>query len=67
MPHRSGARRRFGNRGTAGATSWSSLVGHWGGGAYGMTDASTETAIRLAARTEALALDPVYAGREWPD
>ena len=32
-------------------------------GAYGIADATTEEAIRLAARTEALALDPVYAGK----
>jgi len=32
-------------------------------GAYGIADVTTEEAIRLAARTEALTLDPVYAGK----
>lgn len=35
----------------------------WSAGAYGVADETTEEAIRLAARTEALALDPVYAGK----
>ncbi len=32
-------------------------------GAYGVADATTEDAIRVAARCEALALDPVYSGK----
>jgi L-cysteate sulfo-lyase len=32
-------------------------------GAYGLADATTEEAIRLAARLEGLALDPVYSGK----
>jgi L-cysteate sulfo-lyase len=32
-------------------------------GAYGGTDEATEEAVRLAARCEALALDPVYTGK----
>jgi L-cysteate sulfo-lyase len=39
------------------------VAGDWSAGAYGVADGSTEEAIRLAARTEALALDPVYAGK----
>ncbi len=39
------------------------VAGEWSAGAYGVADESTEAAIRLAARTEALALDPVYAGK----
>jgi L-cysteate sulfo-lyase len=35
----------------------------WSGPAYGEPDASTEEAIRLAARLEGLALDPVYTGK----
>ncbi len=35
----------------------------WSAGAYGVADDTTEEAIRLAARCEALALDPVYAGK----
>ena len=35
----------------------------WSAGAYGVPDAATGEAIRLAARTEALALDPVYTGK----
>lgn len=35
----------------------------WGGPAYGMPSATTEEAIRLAARLEGLALDPVYSGK----
>lgn len=35
----------------------------WSASAYGLADQTTEEAIRLAARTEALALDPVYAGK----
>ncbi len=36
---------------------------NWSAGAYGVADADTEAAIRLTARCEALALDPVYAGK----
>ena len=39
------------------------VAGDWCGPAYGVPDAATEEAIRLAARMEALALDPVYAGK----
>lgn len=39
------------------------VVGDWCGPAYGETDARTEDAIRLAARLEGLALDPVYSGK----
>lgn len=39
------------------------VAGDWCGPAYGVPDAATEEAIRLAARLEALALDPVYAGK----
>jgi L-cysteate sulfo-lyase len=39
------------------------VVGDWCGPAYGMPDATTDEAIRLAARLEGLALDPVYAGK----
>ena len=35
----------------------------WSAGAYGIADTTTHEAIRLAARTEALALDPVYTGK----
>ncbi len=35
----------------------------WSGPSYGVADATTEEAIRLAARTEGLALDPVYSGK----
>jgi L-cysteate sulfo-lyase len=35
----------------------------WSGPAYGVADATTEEAIRLAARLEGLALDPVYSGK----
>ena len=35
----------------------------WSAGAYGVADAATEEAIRLAARLEGLALDPVYTGK----
>lgn len=35
----------------------------WSGPAYGVADAATEEAIRLAARVEGLALDPVYSGK----
>lgn len=35
----------------------------WSGPAYGMADASTEEAIRLAARCEGLIVDPVYSGK----
>ena len=39
------------------------VAGDWSAGGYGVADGSTEEAIRLAARTEALALDPVYTGK----
>src|SRR3954454_5719052 len=39
------------------------VAGDWSAGVYGVADGSTEEAIRLAARTEALVLDPVYAGK----
>jgi L-cysteate sulfo-lyase len=39
------------------------VAGDWSAGAYGVADATTEEAIRLTARMEALALDPVYAGK----
>lgn len=39
------------------------VAGDWSGPAYGVADASTEEAIRLAARLEGLALDPVYSGK----
>ena len=39
------------------------VAAKWGAGAYGVADATTEEAIRLAARYEALALDPVYSGK----
>ncbi len=39
------------------------VAGDWSAGAYGVADASTEEAIRLAARCEGLALDPVYSGK----
>jgi L-cysteate sulfo-lyase len=39
------------------------VAGDWSGGVYGVPDASTEEAIRLAARCEGLALDPVYSGK----
>jgi L-cysteate sulfo-lyase len=39
------------------------VAGEWSAGAYGVAGSSTEEAIRLAARTEALALDPVYTGK----
>jgi L-cysteate sulfo-lyase len=35
----------------------------WSGPAYGVADVTTEEAIRLAARLEGLALDPVYSGK----
>lgn len=35
----------------------------WSGPAYGTTDASTDEAIRFAARLEGLPLDPVYSGK----
>jgi L-cysteate sulfo-lyase len=35
----------------------------WSGPAYGVPSATTEEAIRLAARLEGLALDPVYSGK----
>jgi len=39
------------------------VVGDWSAGHYGVADAETENAIRLAARLEGLALDPVYTGK----
>jgi L-cysteate sulfo-lyase len=39
------------------------IAAEWSAGAYGVADETTEEAIRLAARTEAFALDPVYAGK----
>jgi L-cysteate sulfo-lyase len=39
------------------------IAAEWSGEAYGVADATTEEAIRVAARTEALALDPVYSGK----
>jgi L-cysteate sulfo-lyase len=39
------------------------VVGEWSAGNYGVTDAKTENAIRVAARLEGLALDPVYTGK----
>ena len=39
------------------------IAADWSAGAYGVADETTEEAILLAARTEALALDPVYAGK----
>lgn len=39
------------------------VAGGWSGPAYGVADATTEEAIRLAARLEGLALDPVYSGK----
>ncbi len=39
------------------------VAGDWCGPSYGVPDTATEEAIRLAARLEALALDPVYAGK----
>ena len=39
------------------------IAADWSAGAYGVADETTKEAILLAARTEALALDPVYAGK----
>jgi L-cysteate sulfo-lyase len=39
------------------------VAAEWSAGAYGVADETTEEAILLAARTEALPLDPVYAGK----
>jgi L-cysteate sulfo-lyase len=39
------------------------VAAEWSAGAYGIADGTTEEAIRLAARCEAVALDPVYAGK----
>jgi L-cysteate sulfo-lyase len=39
------------------------VAGRWSGPAYGVADATTEEAVRLAAQLEGLALDPVYAGK----
>ena len=45
------------------AASMRAWQADWSAGAYGRVDATTEEAIRLAARREALALDPVYSGK----
>jgi L-cysteate sulfo-lyase len=39
------------------------VAADWCGPGYGLPDATTEEAIRLAARLEGLALDPVYGGK----
>lgn len=39
------------------------VAGEWCGPGYGLPDGPTEEALRLAARLEGLALDPVYAGK----
>jgi 1-aminocyclopropane-1-carboxylate deaminase/D-cysteine desulfhydrase-like pyridoxal-dependent ACC family enzyme len=39
------------------------VAGGWSGPAYGIPSITTEDAIRLAARLEGLALDPVYSGK----
>ncbi len=39
------------------------VAGDWSGPGYGVSDAATEEAIRLAARLEGLVVDPVYAGK----
>jgi len=39
------------------------VAADWSAGGYGAADAATEEAIRLAARLEGLALDPVYTGK----
>jgi L-cysteate sulfo-lyase len=39
------------------------VVAEWSAGNYGVTDTATENAIRVAARLEGLALDPVYTGK----
>ena len=39
------------------------VTARWCGPAYGVADATTEEAIRLAGRLEGLALDPVYSGK----
>ena len=39
------------------------MAGDWSGPGYGVADASTREAIRLGARLEGLALDPVYSGK----
>jgi L-cysteate sulfo-lyase len=48
------------DRWTSGAVE---VAGNWSGPGYGIADASTHEAIRLAARLEGLALDPVYSGK----
>ena len=49
------------------ADSWDDarveVAAGWSGPSYGVADSTTEEAIRLAARYEGLALDPVYAGK----
>jgi L-cysteate sulfo-lyase len=39
------------------------IAADWSAGGYGIADRATEDAIRLAARCEALVLDPVYTGK----
>ncbi|HYZ24280.1 MAG TPA: D-cysteine desulfhydrase family protein [Rhodopila sp.] len=39
------------------------IAGNWSGPTYGVADAATEEAVRLAAQLEGLALDPVYSGK----
>jgi L-cysteate sulfo-lyase len=39
------------------------VVGDWSGPAYGVPDAGTGEAMRLAARLEGLVVDPVYSGK----
>jgi L-cysteate sulfo-lyase len=39
------------------------VAGDWSGPGYGVADASTREAIRLAARLEGLVVDPVYSGK----
>ena len=39
------------------------VAADWCGPGYGVPDATTDEAIRLAARLEGFALDPVYAGK----
>jgi L-cysteate sulfo-lyase len=43
--------------------SFVEVVGNWSGPGYGVPDATTEEAVRLAAQLEGLALDPVYSGK----
>ena len=39
------------------------VAGGWSGPAYGVADAATAEAMRLAARLEGLVVDPVYSGK----